>query len=102
MVLPDVHFEGITDQGTVKVTVTTSPKGGAKKYTTKRGQLAANEIIETPDSEVGFYYPGAVYEDPAAVKLRSANTGHFGRLDSLDGSAKMASMNVFTAGDGGK
>ena len=28
--------------------------------------------------------------------------GHFGLLDSLEGAAKMASMNVFTAADGGK
>ena len=51
---------------------------------------------------VGMFYPGAVYDDAAGQKQLVANMGHFGRLDSIEGAAKMASMNVFTAADGGK
>ena len=49
-----------------------------------------------------IYFPGAVYSDAAGLTQTCANTGHFGGLDSLHGAAKMASMNVFTAADGGK
>ena len=54
------------------------------------------------ETTVGMFYPGAVYEDAGGQKQLVANMGHFGRLDSLEGVAKMASMNVFTSADGGK
>ena len=92
-----VHFEGITEAGTpvLSEVPTSSP---IKAYNAKEVLGDANKGKTT----VGMFYPGAVYDDAAGQKQRVANMGHFGRLDSLEGAAKMASMNVFTAADGGK
>ena len=98
MILPDVHFEGILKcPSPVKVT-------GSAGNTTAPGPLTADQVLKEEDrtSTVGMYYPGAIYKDPAGKELISANTGHFGPLDSLEGVTKMQSMNVFTSADGGK
>lgn len=92
-----VHFEGITEAGT-PVLSELPTDSIIKAYNAKEVLGDAKK----GDTTVGMFYPGAVYEDAAGQKQRVANMGHFGRLDSIEGAAKMASMNVFTAADGGK
>lgn len=128
MILPDVHFEGVTEvtAGEFKLPVNTAASGATFETTgasaAENGTLGpkradafgmegsvaaeisaaqgANDARASRDPYM--YYPGAVYNDAGGRDQRCANTGHFGRLDSLEGAAKMASMNVFTAADGGK
>lgn len=126
MILPDVHFEGVTEVKasgfTLPVDTTGTGTGAGKGATAAdNGTLGPKRAdafgISVPTAEISdaqgvndarasrapyMYYPGAVYNDAGGRDQRCANTGHFGRLDSLEGAAKMASMNVFTAADGGK
>lgn len=130
MILPDVHFEGITKvtAGEFKLPVDTAGAGLSAAYRPTGASAAENGTLGPKradafgmatdvDKEISaakgandarasrdpyMYYPGAVYNDAGGRDQRCANTGHFGRLDSLEGAAKMASMNVFTAADGGK
>ena len=106
-----VHFEGITDVS--NVVASALPTDSIIKAYNADDVYKATKVDAYVDSgsssvnmkeftTVGMFYPGAVYEDAAGQKQRVANMGHFGRLDSIEGAAKMASMNVFTAADGGK
>ena len=116
-----VHFEGITGVSKLADTSSNIPANSViKAYPADQvygvtggspatvgiqvkalyGDSDTNDMLNS--TTVGMFYPGAVYEDAAGQKQLVANMGHFGRLDSLEGAAKMASMNVFTAADGGK
>ena len=106
-----VHFEGITGVSNV-VESALGTDSTIKAYNakdvykaTKVGAYVDGGSTTTEmkaSTTVGMFYPGAVYDDAAGQKQLVANMGHFGRLDSIEGAAKRASMNVFTAADGGK
>lgn len=101
MILPDVHYEGVVKIDKTPGVITVADSSFTADQLTAAGKgptqaLDSKQVVGNSLGPVGIYYPGAMYSDASGTKLISANTGHFGALDSLEGAMKMRSMNVFT------
>ena len=104
MICPDVHFEGVLDSG-FKKTLGSDDFADPQptiRHITKVGTKAEAASGQRKDTIHHIYLPGATYAGAAGKTQQSANSGHFGVLDSPAGAAKMAGMNVFTSDAGGK